>query len=1420
MPDAAAPEGPLVLRASHIGAEPGESLRGLRSLAGLELEVVTGYVMHLHADQAAAGPEALRDAIAAAHSMSADNADARLRRSKPLTDGRGAATLPTHQPVGSKCSHAVNRHCTTCDSTATFKLRGLCDSMVKQANALGTATELRQLMESGRAVTSAEILRLVVPLGGTGGAEMCLRPRLLQVVPRRAALGPADAEVQAAQAAGALLDGTALAPAAPAAYYKVQTRDGPLFVKVPAPVEHKPTRLRAPAHGADYRDYGAMRRLVRRATQTEDARHPEWAISDADLDTLLRLFARATHNRVGLLKSLVQKHARRGPGTLDLAQLAWAWPAAAADTRAAAAPAPAPPPAGTPPPPGPPLLQPLWRTMAVALVVHFAHRPQFAPAAGKMKEEEEITKRLAVTMAEDACSKNALADLEPLIAVALAASAAPGYAACDELVVGVVKAGLRVLRAKGRFAWDAHKHRTQPGLRTKLQQLPPQSAAGFARAAAGLKTLGSFQSDVDMFYRLAAEARPAPAGPDAAAPGPAAVKLFCTTNAGREALQRDLQPLTVAWAVDQHVMAPVAYFLADDCFLPDPALYSERDRAAPGFAQPAFRHAMARIFGNATGRNVRMADFPAPADFRGPFLAQLARAQAWTLDCMLGRPRPALPAGPTRTLGTLRLDPSTLATGTREFRVKVTVDGAREALVVTLGLRVPERMNVVREPTRSPEPLREVSDEARAKAVQAAQAMAATGARRLASPLLDAASGGQARLHVRFCAEAQRWTLDGRPWADWLAEGLPVTAALAPDPSWLVAGKVPRLDDDTLYESLAATGTGAVRDLDAAAAALVAHFPAPVVQRALGFMKHEHAHLRLPVPARTGGPRADGDFPYGDVDPAAWRLLVHLARLAPGALAVAAPPHFAVKDARLLRFLERTVERTRPDPDGAAQTRRDWSEHPAWKPAVARARARLKPHQRDALREAQAAYDETPDAEAPAGAGAGAGPAAARPTAMLCYMPPGSGKTVWALLQAHWVLARQGCARAILWVAPENALESLHHDIATTWGVPCVRHPKVSRARKCPRGCVPALQPLAPLTVTLLGEDTLRLVVDQLAAQCKHVAVVFDEFDRVMASETQRTAAALRVLAVCPFAIGMSGTLKADVSRMLPWLKAAINSPVPYPLVGVAAMVMKRIDLGIRWIHRTERLPLPEPVREALLTLHATQDWHGMETLVRRHSEQGVLHHAAAWAAKGHRVFLACPTKQAVLSRAAALQAAGLRVVTRENAKDAPPDTQVWLMSGRENRGTNFAVACDVLLDPVLLEGSEERVQRRGRLMRIGQTAAQLHHVTVVMENTPLAILHERHCADDSKTQSMAQLGKLYDHRILQALQPKRARDADADGAGAGAGAGAGPAKRARDADAAAGPGPGPAKRAGDAPAGPGPAKRARDAPAADRAPQ
>lgn len=104
---------------------------------------------------------------------------------------------------------------------------------------------------------------------------------------------------------------------------------------------------------------------------------------------------------------------------------------------------------------------------------------------------------------------------------------------------------------------------------------------------------------------------------------------------------------------------------------------------------------------------------------------------------------------------------------------------------------------------------------------------------------------------------------------------------------------------------------------------------------------------------------------------------------------------------------------------------------------------------------------------------------------------------------------------------------------------------------------------------------------------------------------------------------------------------------------------------------------------------------------------------------------------------------------------DAPnaDDFGVVVVPKDKDRGYNSACRLGAMVTGVYAGKGASRHQMRGRLRRLGQRRKVVVFKTVVMENSLLHLLHQRHDAVDSMNISLQELGEKFTTDVLRALE-------------------------------------------------------------------
>ena len=1092
------------------GARAGDTLRGVEGMssgdtANVLLRLKTGVVDAPGIIRRTIEDEIGREAVVAAFAkhFGISNSVAALRYADSPVDVDAA----NHRALGSGCNHSLDAEC-DCEPAATFTILSQ-GAWQEFAEAHGNGESLRAMVEEGRHVCWRDVLQLMQTPGQPGGKTLILRPRLFEIVCAPCALAADDPRL--ASGAGSAMIIECVPPwgaAAPADGGEVYELDSHL-VRLPAP---SPT----PFGKAD------VTSAVLQAINGDQSGLQPSAVVASEVEAAINALAPLT---AGGLKSCMQKAVR-----FHAAQVALG----GAVTASAAV------------------------VAAVAAALLFASPGSFSPELQLFTRGGTAAfKRIAVILLEDAWIDD---ESTPAAVVALTASALsmqriPSFEPSWSAVVAALRVLARAALSPEVIAWrkeDAKQRQAVVSIAAKqaLQQ-----------AATLMRIVRSFPGDMDMFDLVA--------------------KL---ASRGSMPLRRaSSQPtsMPLCHMVDQHCYRGIAHVMA----------------ASPrGGGDETFASRFGTIFDEVTGANPRRVDVSKFEE--RPAVRRVRFAQRCILPFVTSQPpRQPLPPPPASSKlasgGTaaakaaadremvisrrLHLDTGVLAAAVGPIKLKVressssssgggggggggSVRKERDVLVM-LGVRAPEDEVVMLPPARATRDLfGSLSNEERADAIRQLRASPSLVAR---SPLLE---------HGHHTASFRDgcWHLDGEPWAEVVAKGSEMRVPLVAPPAWAADGALdltlPLLkNDDALKEALAVTGIGCVPRAKNLVTALFASAPAPVALRAAGMLRLQYEKVSMPTPALSGGVGSDQLAAYaGDWD--AYRLLVLLSRLAPGALQPAMPPTFRIPEPRLLRAVERwAMNGARlagqaqgggvADAEDAEEEEQEAEEAEVTTEATgtclavratssssrengssssamdvedgATAAAVLTASEAEEAEDAEDAAEPT-NAWASHPRWRACGPKAearlmehqqvavermeqrdgSADTGHFLILDTGMGKTVTSLVYAwRWLQKNGGSVRRILWVTPAGTIDNLLAQLRRTWGVPVFSVPRLSTAKQPKPGELSYLK-LEDYAVNVIHADHLRTAIDKgLAQQATKSFLIFDEVDEMYAP-TLRTSAA------------------------------------------------------------------------------------------------------------------------------------------------------------------------------------------------------------------------------------------------------------------------------------------------------------------------
>lgn len=1011
---------------------------------------------------------------------------------------------------------------------------------------------------------------------------------------------------------------------------------------------------------------------------------------------------------------------------------------------------------------------------AVAAALLFADKGTFSPELQLFtRGATAILKRLAVILVEDVWMPSDDAGIEikiaALLSVALATQRMPNYfppRAMMVSVVGLAAAATEscsiILWRKGGTAANAAAAAAAVGQRTNYKVKSPKHVQALEQAARLLRVIRSFQGDMAMMDTLAAIAKKStgllPMFTLGSSSGGGNARGGNNAGAiGRPKVMR-------AWhMIDQHFVRGIGHLLPD---------------ASGG---PSFSTRFKLVFLKVTGVNPRLEDVSGfekrpevkTVRFAQKYLLRFAsRCSRLQIEVVAGKSFSAR----------LPLDPGALSAGIGPVRVNVNGSvnmkkasspkpkaggggggsgsssfkkgGARDIFVI-LGVETPEDEVCMLPPSRNAKDLyNDVTPAEQEAAIAKARSLSLP----VTSPLLPG------KCTASFDAETCTWGLQTstasaagtppRAWSEYCADGLVVKAVLHPTPDWAAGGLTPTIlnNDDAIGWCLVETGNGVCANAESLVRSLAKALPSTVVLRARSFLRQQYATVQLPTPSLSGGMGSDQLMAYAG-DWTAYRLLLILSRLVPGALVPEQAPRFKVKNAVLLRMLEAWllpkagvggagVGGAAAAAEAAAASGNAWADSKQWSEVLARCNAGLMEHQRDAV-------SRMMHRDALRGV-----------PGHFVVMDTGLGKTVTAITYMLRRLASADAAGAnvdaILWVTPKHTVPGLLKQLVDQWHCP------THEVKKSPKGSTQCT--LKKHHVNVVQSDLLRsLILLDLPSRAPKLAVVFDEVD-TMYEATQRTSACRRLAQLCPFFVAQTATpMVKNVEHLATWLANTEQYPVDKRnfLVAASGMVSTQISLGINAKEVLHTVPLSDAVREHHVAYTKSRNWallakqttaatdaHLCDVAVRFASED-----RAKWPDYGGALLVANDSEHVkrllVMMKTKLPRAIGL-VGEFEDMSDVR--YSVIVVAKSKDRGYNAGSRLGAIVKGAYAGNGASRHQMRGRIRRIGQKRKEVIFCTVLMEHSMLELLHERQKSVDSVNISLEALAKRFDVEVLGLL--------------------------------------------------------------------
>ena len=618
-----------------------------------------------------------------------------------------------------------------------------------------------------------------------------------------------------------------------------------------------------------------------------------------------------------------------------------------------------------------------------------------------------------------------------------------------------------------------------------------------------------------------------------------------------------------------------------------------------------------------------------------------------------------------------------------------------------------------------------------------------------------------------------RWHFDGTPWEEVVDAGLTAQVRTAghPDPGeeWELflmpgnpAGHSILHDNDIIehcvsYALRLRDPAGIVPSAQSYVERLCRIVDRAVVDRAVSLLRQQFVRVELPTPSLAGGRGTDQLQAY----PRDWdvyRFVMLLTRLVPGALVPTTPPRFRVVNPVLLTialsFVTQALTHAGAPPQAAPSAPtaggNGWAAA-AWVAADKRRGGFLKEHQHEAV-------DRMWDRSQRPGGGKG----------HFLVMETGLGKTATALCYLTHRLVNTPLGQEvdkIVWLTPagtkkgtsftliDSLLKELDSEdkvqVPCNWVVPTSSGGRSGAVFK-------------PHSVNVLAHHHLIKVLDTLVRDAARCVFVFDEVDEFY-NQTQRTSAALLLAGLAGEFVAQTATPMTRTTECLArWLALTEEYPVDASnyLVAASSMVSLRIALNIQRTATLRTVPLHDAARKAFTRYTETKNWAVLARAVQDLTDAALCDEAVATAAADRKthpaggVLLVADNSDHAARLQATMRALGTRTGGPEDLRDA--SCACVVVTKVNSRGYNQAIRLGAVVRGVYAGNGAARHQMEGRICRIGQARSEVFYKTVVMENTILALLHERQQRVDTVNISLEQLAREYDETVFSAADTKR----------------------------------------------------------------
>jgi hypothetical protein len=345
----------------------------------------------------------------------------------------------------------------------------------------------------------------------------------------------------------------------------------------------------------------------------------------------------------------------------------------------------------------------------------------------------------------------------------------------------------------------------------------------------------------------------------------------------------------------------------------------------------------------------------------------------------------------------------------------------------------------------------------------------------------------------------------------------------------------------------------------------------------------------------------------------------------------------------------------------------------------------------------------------------------------LLWIPVGLGKTIMVLRYLQHLIEQGQMPKYVLYTLPPSAIENTVKEIEA-FGI---------RVHLMDLRMTAKLQErqVLPFTINLVKHDHLRMGAETFRSIADQAFVIVDEFHLTL-NKTLRTSMALELVKTSIDFIGLSGTIvqSENIEDLVQWLQQIVDFEVTTDnfWVAVSAMISNRVDTGVKVVHYSHELPLPDDKKVRYLSLvNASLGGHNPNPRGEDFREAVAICHEICreetvrltmeYYNTGESIFVV--SKDKADQERIQLSLLGLGVPGNEIVL-LGSDQSVAISSGstspvrivittiRHSTGYTFTKA-RIMITSVYFSNQATREQLEGRINRIGQTAPEVYVVTI-----------------------------------------------------------------------------------------------------------